>query len=430
MMKRRVAIIAGTSFPPIASASVHRVLAWLRYLPGCGWEPEVFTLPVDYRPEKELDRSLLSVVPNDSRVRRVAPIWHRRIPRSWTVNTEVRASEVTGQPIGWRAASFVKDALLIPDTRILWAPPAVASLAAIHRKSRFAAVLSTSQQNSSHVAGLLASSFLHLPWVADFQDPWRSPWLSPKLSLQGRVDGALARAVLRRSDAITVISTNVGRSLEEGYQAPASKIELIPNGFEPSTADPKKRREARNRFTIVHTGSFYGRRTPAQFLRAVDTVVALHPQIEGHLVVRFIGSFDEASAAAIAPYASRAWLEIVKPVPHADSLRAQADADLLLLIPGEESMSMPGKIYEYLSTGRPLLCLASDDSDAATLLRDLKAGSIVSPDDSAALERHLLASIGRDRPEQDVVPLAGLNHRYHWPDIVARMGEVLERVAM
>jgi glycosyltransferase involved in cell wall biosynthesis len=429
MMKRRVAIIAGTSFPPIASASVHRVLAWLRYLPGCGWEPDVFTLPLDYRPEKELDRSLLAAVPNDSRVRRVAPIWPRRIPRSRTVNAEIRASEVTGQPLGWRAASFVKDALLIPDTRILWVPPAVASLAVIHRKRRFAAVLSTSQQNSSHVAGLLASNFLRLPWVADFQDPWRSPWLSPKPSLLERVNGAIARTVLRRSDAITVISTNVGRSLEEDYGVHSSKIELIPNGFEPSTADPKKRREARDRFTIVHTGSFYGRRTPGIFLRAVDNLLALHPEIEGRLVVRFIGSFDEASAAAVAPYASRAWLEIVKSVPHADSLRAQADADLLLLIPGEESMSMPGKIFEYLSTGRPLLCLTSDNSDAAVLLRDLNAGSIVSPDDSAALERHLLAAVGRDRPEQDPVPPAGLNHRYRWSNIVARMGEVLERVA-
>jgi glycosyltransferase involved in cell wall biosynthesis len=429
MMKRRVAIIAGTSFPPIASASVHRVLAWLRYLPRCGWEPEVFTLPLDYRPEKELDRSLLAVVPNDSRVRRIAPIWPRRIPLRWTGNAEVGASEVTGQLFGWRAASFVKDGLLIPDTRILWVPPAFASLVAIHRKRRFAAVLSTSQQNSSHVAGLLASSFLHLPWVADFQDPWRSPWRSPMPSLRERVDGVIARAVLRRSDAITVISTNVGLSLEEDYRVPASQIELIPNGFEPSTADLEKRPEARDRFTILHTGRFYGRRTPALFLRAVDTVLALHPEIEERLVVRFIGSFDEVSAAAVAPYASRSWLEIVKPVPHADSLRAQAEADLLLLIPGEESMSMPGKIYEYLSTGRPLLCLASDDSDAATLLRELNAGIIVSPDNSAALERHLLAAVGRDRPEHNIVPLAGLNQRYGWPNLVARMGEVLDRIA-
>lgn len=427
MMNRRVAIIAGTSFPPIASASIHRVLAWVRYLPGCGWESEVFTLPLDYRREDELDRSTLELIPNDGRVRRIAPIWPRRIPRSRTVNAQIAGSEVSAQPLGWAAASVLKKAFLIPDARILWVPPAFASLTASHWKRPFDAVLSTSQQNSSHVAGLLASRFLHLRWVADLQDPWRSPWVSPNPLLQERVDRAIARAVLRRSNAITVISTNVRRSLEQGYGAPPSKIEVIPNGFEPSASEPRKSRDGADRFTIVHTGRFYGRRTPALFLRTVDSIVRRHPEIAARLLVRFIGSFDDASAAAVAPYAARSWLEVVKPVPHADSLGAQAGADLLLLIPGEDSMSMPGKIFEYLNAERPLLCLASDDSDAAMLLRELNTGVVIHPSDSESLERYLLAALDKETPETEATRVPELS-RYTWPSTVARMGEVLERV--
>lgn len=425
-MKRRVAIIAGMSFPPIASASVHRVLAWLRYLPRFDWNGEVFTLPEDYRPRADLDASLLALIPSASQVHRVDPIWPKRIPQSRTMNAEVGASGVPEGP-GWRLVHFVKDRIGVPDARLLWVPPAFGSFLASHRRHHYDAVVSTSQENSSHMVGLIASVVLRVPWVADFQDPWRSPWLPLRHGLHERLDRSLARTVLRRSDAITAISPNVGRSLEEDYRADRGKIEVIPNGFEPTTAEPMKERATGDRFTLLHTGRFYGQRTPAWFLRAVDSYIADHPEIGERLLVRFIGAFDEPSAAAVAPYADRSWLNIVRPVPHADALQAQAEADALLLIPGERSMSMPGKIFEYLRTGRPMLCIASDDSDAAVLLRELNTGSVVRPDDSAALERFFHAALIDRSLGAHTEPIAQLD-RYQWRHTVERMAQVLDQV--
>ena len=53
-------------------------------------------------------------------------------------------------------------------------------------------------------------------------------------------------------------------------------------------------------------------------------------------------------------------------VPHAQALALQASADVLVSI-GNESLSaqIPGKLYEYLGTGRPILHLLSATRDAA-----------------------------------------------------------------
>ena len=424
-MTRRVAIIAGINFPPVSNASVHRVIACLHHLPESDWKGEVFTLPADYRREDERDESLLASVPQESVVHRISPIWPRRVPRGLvgTGNAEVETLSVT-QSLGWRVASVLKEWILLPDSRVTWVPPAIASLVRAHRKDPYDVIFSTSQENSSHLVGLIASGALHLPWAADFQDPWRSPWLPARHPVQERLDNAMARIVIKRSSVIIATSPSVKRSLEAGYGAPSRKIHLVPNGFEPSGYTAKFGTADSERFTIVHTGRFYGKRVPTPALQAVDSVLKKRPDLEQRLLIRLIGTFDEASAAAVRPFSSRPWLELVKPLPHADAMREQADADLLLLIPGEQSMSMPGKIFEYLRARRPILCLASQDSDAAALLSDLDTGSVIDPEDQDGIGRFILEALLRGRQEEQASDER--LDAYYWDNVVGQMVAVLE----
>ena len=62
-------------------------------------------------------------------------------------------------------------------------------------------------------------------------------------------------------------------------------------------------------------------------------------------------------------------------------------ADVLLLYqpPGWNGAS--GKVYEYLATGRPILCVASPENLGSRLVAELGAGICVAPDDTAGIER-------------------------------------------
>jgi glycosyltransferase involved in cell wall biosynthesis len=75
--------------------------------------------------------------------------------------------------------------------------------------------------------------------------------------------------------------------------------------------------------------------------------------------------------------------------PHSQSIEAISTADLLFLplhaLPGgQRSRIVPGKTYEYLASGRPILA-AVPDGDAADFVRDAGAGAVVGPTDVAAI---------------------------------------------
>ena len=49
-----------------------------------------------------------------------------------------------------------------------------------------------------------------------------------------------------------------------------------------------------------------------------------------------------------------------------------------------------GKIYEYLASGRPVLCVARADGGAAALVRAAGAGPTAAPDDEEAIAEAIL----------------------------------------
>jgi hypothetical protein len=69
-------------------------------------------------------------------------------------------------------------------------------------------------------------------------------------------------------------------------------------------------------------------------------------------------------------------VEFPGPLPYRETRALQAGADLLLLWkpdgPGYRTM-VPGKTYEYLDAGRPILALLTKDDDVAGMVADADA---------------------------------------------------------
>ena len=54
---------------------------------------------------------------------------------------------------------------------------------------------------------------------------------------------------------------------------------------------------------------------------------------------------------------------------------------LLLLMPDSEPRAkglLTGKLFEYLASGRPILCIGPEDGDAAKIINETNAGTTVS----------------------------------------------------
>ncbi len=71
----------------------------------------------------------------------------------------------------------------------------------------------------------------------------------------------------------------------------------------------------------------------------------------------------------------------------------RATALLFYLPPGYPGPS--GKIFEYLLSGRPILCVAWRKSLAYRLVQELGAGVVAEPDDPESIDRALAELYGR-----------------------------------
>jgi glycosyltransferase involved in cell wall biosynthesis len=67
-------------------------------------------------------------------------------------------------------------------------------------------------------------------------------------------------------------------------------------------------------------------------------------------------------------------------VDHETAIGWMQHSDVLLLLNGE-SVNIPGKLFEYLGVGRPVLALMPR-GPAAAILRENEAGTTIPPDDA------------------------------------------------
>lgn len=428
---RTVVVVAGQAFPPIVSANLHRVLAWARYLPQFGWKPIILTLPVNYRSPQDADSSLLRAIPEGTEVRRIPPLLLKRAPArssSPPGRQEKRRVSRSIRRAALGAARNVKNQLILPDARLTWVPVALRDVRRIWKAQPFDALLTTSRENSNHLVGWRASVFPGMPWVADLQDPWQSSWDVGSGTTRW-LNRQLGRHVLRAATHFTVMSPSIGHALSEKYGAPRGRITVITNGFSPRQRDSLEPRSPHSdRVIITHTGRFYGRRSPRPLLAAAERLANAHPGVAQRLEIRLVGDFDVQVMKEISRYRSAPWLKLIPPVPHEEALRHQDEADLLLLITGEDWNALPGKIFEYLAIGKPLLAVCAAESDTARLVHELAAGAVLDPGDPDGIDVFLLDLLSGRVKLTLPSDFSRRVQRFTWKSVVGGMAAVLDDV--
>jgi len=151
-----------------------------------------------------------------------------------------------------------------------------------------------------------------------------------------------------------------------------------------------------------------------------------------NFVLRFVGNVDKRTQALVSQYELGKNVEFLGYLPHQLALRQLFAADLLLLLPyygkGAE-LSIPAKLFEYLASDKPILCLA-EAGPCVDLIKQARAGSVVPPNDpqaiAAELERlYRLWEGGNLHIEPDVQLVASFERR----KLAARLASVLNEVS-
>lgn len=386
-------------FPPSGGAGVQRPLKWVRYLPDAGVEPVVLTVREGAYPH--LDRAMAADVPAGVVVERTAApdpfgLYGRLTGRSRAEAVAARTGRVgESARLAERVARGVRANLFVPDARVGWVPFALARARRVLDEWPVDAVLTTGPPHSAHLVGRALRRRHRLPWVADFRDPWTDIHYHGSLGRSGparRLDARLERSVLRGADAVVTVSDPLRDALEA--KGARGSVVTIRNGFDPADFAGPPEPVRTDRFEIAHVGTLYG--VPTALLDAVARLRARGGFGRGAL--RFVGSVPDGLAAAAEDRGVGDLLDLTPAVPHAKAVRAMQRAALLLLTIEPWSYAdavVPGKTFEYLAAGRPVLGLGPTGGEAAAILRLSGAGAML-PHDSvdgaaAALAEHYAA---------------------------------------
>lgn len=395
---RRVLFIA-YYFPPGGGAGAQRPLKFVQDLPSEGFLPVVVTAPAliedRWAPQ---DATLMTGIP---------------------ANVPVCRVEGPAPAPGSKLRRRLERWLWLPSSCSNWwlrSATEAASKAAIGASLIFATM---SPFESGEVAAEL-SQRLGVPWVADLRDPWALDEMTIYATLLHRKFEMAKMQKLLSSAAIIVMNTpEAAASLKAAFPRLRSKdIRTITNGFDAADFANGVVPRTDTKFRIVHTGylhtemGFRLRRKPFDRLfggaeRGVDILTRSHailleaverwcehqPEVRNDLEIVCAGITSDQDRALAANSKIASLIRFTGYLSHSESLRLVRSADLLFLpmhnlLPGRRSRIVPGKTYEYMASGRPILA-AVPDGDARDFLRQTGTGLICRPDDTAGMIRIL-----------------------------------------
>jgi len=395
MTEKKVLIIA-YYWPPSGGSGVQRWLKFVKYLDRSGWE--TFVVAPENPQFQILDPSLQRDVPSNTTVVKL-PIWEPydafyKIMGLFGKKKPGATDMIsTGKKSFFQTiSSWVRGNLLIPDPRKFWVRPTAQFLDDFIKKNQIDKIITTGPPHSIHLIGLrLKKRNPSLKWIADFRDPWSEWDLLDTLSLSKAARNKhrwMERQVLQTADRVVTIAPYHVKLFEK---LGGRSVDLITNGFDTDDFE-KINRVKTSKFTIRHTGVVDELRDPRPFMLALKEVA------NDDFLVEFIGNVNSAFKEFIKndPVLSKV-TSFVNTIPHKQLLQLYGETDLLLLVLAHTAIApgnLPGKFFEYLASGVPIVAVGPVDGDAADVLIKSKAGDIFSREDGAGMKEMLRRHYG------------------------------------
>jgi glycosyltransferase involved in cell wall biosynthesis len=386
---KKVLIIAYL-FPPIGGGGVQRALKMAKYLREFGWEPHVLTVAPSYH--ATLDESLLAGLPEGIHIHRTKEVslGNPAAPGKPSISAST-AVPPSGLKTKIKRMVFptlkkIKKYLLVPDDQILWIPFAVKKGLEVVKEYEIDAIFSTSGPYTNHLVGLYLKRKTEIPWIADFRDPWTQNMHRTDIAWREWLEERLERMVLRESDGVLTVTQSFADNFREKFGDEIKQIEVIHNGFDPADyLDLEGIHGDADICTFIYTGIFYRERNPRLFLRAIKELIDERKLDSGKLRLQFAGVFDYPGYTENMDCVKQLGLEEIVQVmgnlPHHEALASLKRADILLLVgdtaPGSGDY-IPGKLFEYMAVGRPILAL-SLPGESTRIIEKYQLGQVVDP---------------------------------------------------
>jgi hypothetical protein len=382
---------------PSGGAGVQRWLKFVKYLRNFEWEPVVYTPENPESPA--VDYSLESDIPEKLTVLKTR-IWEPYAAYKKFVGRKKEdkiksgfLSEKKNPSFTEKVSVWIRGNLFIPDARKFWIKPSIKFLSQWLSKNHVDAVVSTGPPHSMHLIARAVHQKFNIPWLADFLDPWTNIDFYDELMLTGfgnRRHHKLEKTVLSEANRVIVVS----EGMADQFKTIVNRdYQVITNGYDlPEGSLPKSGNNPK--FVLAHIGSLVPARNPENFWKALQQIIIAKPEFGGDLEILLVGQIDYTVKESLAGFNLLDYTTIIPYLPHNEVTGVQRSSGILLLFinnTANAGMVVTGKIFEYLVSGRPILCIGPSDGDAARIISETHTGISVEHEDLEGIREAIVS---------------------------------------
>ncbi|WP_348798587.1 glycosyltransferase family 4 protein [Flavobacterium adhaerens] len=364
-------------WPPAGGPGVQRWLKFAKYLPDFDIQPIVYvpenpTYPIiDDNLEKEVSEKVIVVKNKIFEPYQLASFFSKN--KTKTISSGIIPNKKK-QTFLDKTLLWIRGNLFVPDARFFWVKPSVSYLEKFIVENSIDIVITSGPPHSLHLIGMELKQKLNLIWLADFRDPWTTIGYHKELRLSikaQRKHKALEYRVLNTADQVIVTSKTTKIEFQEITNRP---ITVITNGYDTEVTPPVS---LDSKFSLAHIGSFLSERNPIILWESLAELLDEVPQFKTYFELKLIGKVSQEILDTISRYKLEEYLKNLGYVSHSEAVAHQRNSQVLLLIEinSDETKSIiPGKLFEYMVSNRPIVAIGPKDSDFAEIINETNTG--------------------------------------------------------
>ncbi len=282
--------------------------------------------------------------------------------------------------------TYFENLFFIPDLGINWIPSALLKSLSILKREQIDVILTNSPPESTHIIGLLLKKFTSVTWIVDFQDLWTTKKIvyKPPTKLHDFFIRKVEKIIYRNADQI-IANTNGNREIYlNHFDIPNDKITVITNGYDPfevcKESDQLIEDEDNSVFNIGYMGYFDKPGFPwKEFLLALKKLLFLNKR--NKININMCGYISEKAKRLIDKMGLKDCFCFQGILIHSEAVKRTRKNDLLLVLMYETDYSraiIPHKVYHYLGMHKPIMCIAEEEGELASIIKTTRTGRIVS----------------------------------------------------
>jgi hypothetical protein len=346
-------LMVAFEFPPSNGASVPRIESFYRYLKQWGWKVIVLTA----KPHAYVNKDNTYQDNTDDLIFRTTALDVQR-----QLSFKGKYLELMATPDRWG---------------LTWIPSAITKGKKIIAEHKPDVIWSSSPIPSTHYIANKLSQKFKTPWVADYRDPFHymngtaGKWLD-------RFHKKIDRNTLTNAQHLTFATSAVRDLYEDTYtDLVAGKNTVIENGYDEANFEKLKALKdnstpfSKEKFSLYYSGVLYPNgRDPIPVFEAIAALKKQGFIDDNNFEIIFQGAGEgNEFKDKVTQLNLHNMVKFIQPVPFLNALNNMMNADALLLIQDKRfNKQIPGKVYEYLRTNKPLLVKADPDGEAAKLV--------------------------------------------------------------